>query len=80
MARKDVSKILGQTIAEAFGVFLICYACGYAAEWSIHGGLDYTGSILINPAIIFVLIALCGDISGAHFNPAVTLVIWMSGL
>lgn len=38
-------------------------------------GLALLGNTLATGAILFVLIAVLGPISGAHFNPAVTLVM-----
>jgi aquaporin Z len=52
--------------------------CSPSARLSINGG-----SGVIPPlAIISVLMAMIfagGHISGGHYNPAVTLGIWMSG-
>lgn len=38
-------------------------------------GLQLLGNTLPTGAILFVLISILGPISGAHFNPAVTLVL-----
>jgi glycerol uptake facilitator-like aquaporin len=35
------------------------------------------GNTMATGAMLFVLIAMLGPISGAHFNPAVSLVMWL---
>ena len=42
-------------------------------------GLALLGNTLPTGAILFVLIVVFGPISGAHFNPAVTLVVRLRG-
>lgn len=39
--------------------------------------LALLGNTLATGAILFVLVTLFGQLSGAHFNPAVTLVSWL---
>ena len=64
--------------AEAIGSFFL-FACvvgsGIMAE-SLAGGNDaiaLLGNTIATGAILVVLIAMLGPVSGAHFNPAVTL-------
>ena len=71
---------LGQRIvAEGVGSFFL-FACvigsGIMAQ-NLSGGNDAVallGNTLATGAILFVLITVLGPISGAHMNPAVTLV------
>ena len=70
--------------AEAIGSFFL-FACvvgsGIMAE-SLAGGNDAVallGNTLATGAILAVLIAMLGPISGAHFNPAVTLAFRLRG-
>jgi len=65
--------------AEALGSFFL-FACvigsGIMAQ-NLSGGNDaiaLLGNTLATGAILFVLIAMLGPISGAHMNPAVSLV------
>ena len=66
--------------AEAVGSFFLfgtVIGSGIMAE-ALSGGnvaIALLGNTLATGAILFVLIAMLGPISGAHFNPAVTLVM-----
>ena len=68
--------------AEAIGTaFLLAtvVGSGIMAE-DLAGGNDaiaLLGNTLPTGAILVVLITMLGPISGAHFNPAVTLVFWL---
>lgn len=77
--------LMGQRlIAEALGSALL-FACvvgsGIMAE-TLAGGnvaLALLGNTLATGAMLYVLITIFGPISGAHFNPAVTLVMRLNG-
>ncbi|MEP2988525.1 MAG: MIP/aquaporin family protein [Parasphingorhabdus sp.] len=68
--------------AEALGSFFLfatVVGSGIMAE-SLSGGnvaIALLGNTLATGAILFVLIAILAPISGAHFNPAVTLVMFL---
>jgi glycerol uptake facilitator-like aquaporin len=70
--------------AEALGSFFLfttVVGSGIMAE-TLAGGnvaLALIGNTLATAAILFVLITMLGPISGAHFNPAVTLVFALRG-
>lgn len=72
---------LGRRIAaEGLGAFFL-FACvigsGIMAQ-ALSGGNDgvaLLANTIATGAILFVLITMLGPISGAHFNPAVTLVV-----
>ena len=70
--------------AEVIGSFLL-FACvigsGVMGE-RLSGGnvaVALLGNTLATGAMLFVLITMLGAISGAHFNPAVTLVMRLRG-
>ena len=60
-------------IAELIGTFFLVYAIGH----NVIGG-NPLAPIGIGLALA-VMVYACGHISGAHFNPAVTLAVWMRG-
>ena len=70
--------------AEALGTgFLLAtvVGSGIMAE-ALAGGnvaIALLGNTIPTGAILYVLITAFGPISGAHFNPAVTLAFWMRG-
>lgn len=62
-------------LAEALGVFLIVIFGPGAAVVSAHegGAITLEGVAAANGIIVLVLIYALGHVSGAHFNPGVTL-------
>ena len=70
--------------AEALGSFLLfatVVGSGIMAE-ALAGGnvaVALLGNTLATGAMLFVLITMFGPLSGAHFNPAVSLVMWRRG-
>lgn len=68
--------------AEALGSFFLfatVVGSGIMAE-RLSGGnvaVALLGNTLATGAILYVLITMLGPISGAHFNPAVTLIMWL---
>lgn len=67
-------------LAEAIGSFFLfatVVGSGVMAEQLSGGnvGIALLANALATGAILFVLIAMLGPVSGAHFNPAVTLVM-----
>ncbi len=71
-------------IAEAVGSFFLfttVIGSGIMAE-SLAGGntaVALLGNTAATGAMLFVLIAMLGPISGAHFNPAVSMIMWLRG-
>ena len=76
----DAPPLARRLAAEGLGSFFLFAAVvgsGIMAE-RLSGGnvaIALLANSLATGAILFVLIAMLGPISGAHFNPAVTLVI-----
>jgi glycerol uptake facilitator-like aquaporin len=70
--------------AEALGSFFLfatVVGSGVMAERLAQGNdaVALLGNTIATAAILFVLIAMLGPISGAHFNPAVSLVMRLRG-
>jgi len=70
--------------AEALGsglLFATVIGSGIMAERFAGGNVAIAllGNTLATGAILFVLITMLGPVSGAHFNPAVTLVMRLRG-
>lgn len=70
--------------AEALGsllLFATVIGSGIMAERLAGGsvGLALLANTIATGAMLFVLITLFGPVSGAHFNPAVTLIMAMRG-
>ena len=58
-------------LAEFLGVFFLClFGIG-----AIMNGADLTGVALAHGLAIFIAICAFAHISGAHFNPAVTVAL-----
>ena len=77
--RPELPPIARRVAAEGLGAFFL-FACvigsGIMAQ-NLSGGNDaiaLLGNTLATGSILFVLITLLGPISGAHMNPAVSLV------
>jgi len=70
-------------IAEFVGTFALVFAgCGAIVVNSdaVSGGaITHAGVALTFGLVVMVMIYAVGDVSGAHFNPAVTLAFWAAG-
>lgn len=72
----DLSRRVAAELAGALVLAGVVIGSGVMAE-QLSGGNDaiaLLGNTLATAAILYVLISALGPISGAHFNPAVTLV------
>ena len=66
-------------IAEIVGTFLFFFV-GIGA--AVQVGADSAGLLVVALAhgvVLAVLVSALGPVSGAHFNPAVTFAVWISG-
>ena len=71
-------------IAEAAGTFLFFFVGMGAAAITAPAGGAQTGAGLVTVAlahglVLAVLVSALAAVSGAHFNPAVTFGVWISG-
>ncbi len=65
--------------AEAFGTFwLILAGTGAIVVNDATGALTHFGVAVTFGLIVFTMISALGDISGAHFNPAVTISFYLA--
>lgn len=68
------SPLLRRAAAEALGSFaLVACGCGAIMVDATTGALGHIGVAASFGLVIMVMIAALGHVSGAHFNPAVTL-------
>ena len=67
--------------AEFIGTFFLVFigSCSIIINVLSKNSIGHTGVALTFGFIIFIMIFACGDISGAHFNPAVTIAFYISG-
>jgi aquaporin Z len=73
--------ILKKLLAESIGTFALVFAgTGAIVINDVSGGsITHVGIALTFGLVILAMIYAVGDISGAHFNPAVTMGFWLSG-
>ncbi|TMW98418.1 probable aquaporin NIP-type isoform X2 [Solanum lycopersicum] len=70
----EVVIIIQKVIAEAIGTyFLIFVGCGAVAVDKTYGSVTFPGICVAWGLIVMVMVYSVGHISGAHFNPAVTI-------
>jgi len=77
MSEFTFAQKLGAEAVGSFFLFVTVVGSGIMGD-SLSGGnvaIALLGNTLATGAILFVIIAALGPISGAHFNPAVTLVM-----
>lgn len=72
--------LLRKCAAEGIGTFALVFAgCGAIVVDASVGGLGHVGVCAVFGLVVGVMIFATGHISGAHFNPAVTLGFAASG-
>uniref|UniRef100_A0A1D1XC49 Putative aquaporin NIP-type n=1 Tax=Anthurium amnicola TaxID=1678845 RepID=A0A1D1XC49_9ARAE len=74
LSSATVVTLIQKMIAEAVGTFFVVFAgCGSVAVNKIYGSVTFPGVCLTWGLIVMVMVYAVGHISGAHFNPAVTI-------
>lgn len=71
---------MNKYIAEAIGTFALVF-CGTGSiiiDGVSGGALGTVGIAITFGLIVMAMIAAVGEVSGAHFNPAVTLGFWVA--
>jgi MIP family channel proteins len=70
-----------ELLAEFIGTFVLVFAGTGAVivDRLSNGAVTHLGISMVFGAVVTALIYSLGHISGAHFNPAVTLAFWSSG-
>jgi MIP family channel proteins len=68
-------------VAEAIGTFILVFIGTGAVivNQVSQGAITHLGVSIVFGAAVAALIYTLGHISGAHFNPAVTIAFWQSG-
>nr|AWT24422.1 aquaporin [Prunus cerasifera] len=67
-------------IAELIGTYFVIFAgCGSVAVNKIYGNVTFPGVCVTWGLIVMAMIYSVGHISGAHFNPAVTITFGVLG-
>lgn len=70
----EVVSLTQKVIAEVIGTYFVIFAgCGSVAVNKIYGSVSFPGICVVWGLIVMVMIYSVGHISGAHFNPAVTV-------
>lgn len=81
LRRTKVLLLQKDVLAEGIGTFILVFAGTGAVMVNqiSNGAITHLGVSFVFGAIVAALIYSLGHISGAHFNPAVTLAFWTSG-
>jgi len=68
-----------QVLAEVIGTLALVFIGAGAVVIAAAGGSTLLGVALAHGLVLAVMVSSFGHISGAHFNPAVTVSAWVAG-
>ncbi|XP_010274649.1 PREDICTED: probable aquaporin NIP-type [Nelumbo nucifera] len=69
-----VVSFVQKLIAEVIGTYFVIFSgCGAVAVNKIYGSVSFPGICITWGLVVMVMVYSVGHISGAHFNPAVTI-------
>ena len=66
-----------QVVAEFLGTFALVFIGAGAVVMSGTAGSGLVGVALAHGVVLAVMVSVLAHISGAHFNPAVTVAVWV---
>jgi aquaporin TIP len=66
-----------QLIAEFIGTFALVFIGGGAVILANAGASELVGVALAHGLVLAIMVSVLAHISGAHFNPAVTVAAWV---
>ncbi|BFG17193.1 hypothetical protein CerSpe_034670 [Prunus speciosa] len=70
----EIVQLTQKVIAEVIGTYFVIFiGCGSVAVNKIYGSVTFPGIAITWGLIVMVMVYAVGHISGAHFNPAVTV-------
>lgn len=79
MTGQDARKLAAEALGTGFLLAAVVGSGIMADQRSDDAAIELLANTIPTGAILFVLITALGPVSGAHFNPAVTLVFWRRG-